>query len=98
MKILAGNTTNLHPVSESDIDHDFRNQPERDGKHDAAASGGDFASQTTKQTSARDDHDCASADSSGFAPAFENETFRPNVTALADRISRSTPEHNQGLA
>jgi hypothetical protein len=92
MKILAGNTTNLHPVSESDIDHDFRNQPERDGKHDAAASGCDIGSKATKQGA--DNYGIASG---AGTPAFENEALRPNVVALADRIGRSASEFSQNL-
>jgi hypothetical protein len=94
---LGWDTTTRHPFSESDINYDFRNQPERDYQHDAAASGGDIASEASKQTSPRDARDYGDARSSGFAPIFENETFRPNVASLANWRPGRTAKHYSSL-
>src|ERR1700730_7393958 len=86
-------TANRRPPSESDINHDLRNQSERDNQHNVTASGCDIGSKATKQ-----DADNYGIASSTGAPAFENEALRPNVVALAHRTSRSTTDDNQNLS
>ena len=78
---FGGDTANRRPLSESDINHDFRSQSKRDNQHNAAASGCDIGSKATKQGA--DNYGIASG---AGAPAFENEALRPNVVALAERI------------